>query len=153
MDRQNDVSMKYVVGFAFSPDMENVLLIRKQRPEWQCGFLNGIGGKVEPGELPLEAMTRECAEESGLRIPEKDWTYIVRMDSRKNVICFYYTTAAISTAVQLTDEELVVAKTLHSQTMPVIDNLRWMIPFCIYIHTRNKSIFPLHSILPLHIHE
>ena len=36
---------KYVVGFMFSPDKQFVALIRKNRPEWQAGKLNGIAGK------------------------------------------------------------------------------------------------------------
>jgi 8-oxo-dGTP pyrophosphatase MutT (NUDIX family) len=29
-----------------------VLLIEKQKPAWQRGKLNGVGGKIEPGENP-----------------------------------------------------------------------------------------------------
>ena len=35
---------KWVVGFIFNSDMDHVLLINKNRPDWQIGFLNGIGG-------------------------------------------------------------------------------------------------------------
>jgi hypothetical protein len=38
--------VEYVVGFAFDTD-GRVALIRKNRPEWQAGRLNGIGGHVE----------------------------------------------------------------------------------------------------------
>ena len=62
---------RYVVGFVFC--QEAVLLIRKARPKWQAGKLNGVGGKIEPGELPLAAMVRECREESGLEIPPHAW--------------------------------------------------------------------------------
>lgn len=34
---------KYVVGFAFDLTLTMVALIRKNRPEWQMGLLNGIG--------------------------------------------------------------------------------------------------------------
>jgi hypothetical protein len=34
----------YVVGFLFSPSGAEVVLIRKARPSWQSGLLNGIGG-------------------------------------------------------------------------------------------------------------
>ena len=42
----------------FSENDTDVLLIEKQDPAWQKGFLNAVGGKIEPGEQPLEAMTR-----------------------------------------------------------------------------------------------
>ncbi len=59
------VQVEYVLGFMFSPDEKKVLLIWKNRPSWQAGKLNGIGGKVNPGETPLEAMEREFIEETG----------------------------------------------------------------------------------------
>lgn len=57
--------MRWSLGFALSEDGREVLLIRKDRPAWQAGRWNGIGGKVEPGEAPLAAMVREGLEEVG----------------------------------------------------------------------------------------
>lgn len=57
---------KYVVVFLFDKQFENVWLIEKQKPEWQKGCLNGIGGKIEEGEFPLQAAYRELEEESGV---------------------------------------------------------------------------------------
>ena len=37
---------EYVCGLLFSVDRTRVLLIRKRRPAWQAGRLNGVGGKV-----------------------------------------------------------------------------------------------------------
>lgn len=55
----------YVLGFCFNAALNKVVLIRKNRPQWQAGKLNGVGGHVEPWELPLGAMVREFREESG----------------------------------------------------------------------------------------
>src|SRR5690349_13991679 len=41
----------YALGFLFD-GTGRVVLIRKRRPAWQAGLLNGVGGKVEPGEAP-----------------------------------------------------------------------------------------------------
>lgn len=60
---------KYVCGFLFSTDYEHVVLIQKLKPAWQAGKLNGLGGKMEEGETPLQAMQREFKEECGLDIP------------------------------------------------------------------------------------
>ena len=37
-------TQQYVCGFLFSRDRARVLLIRKRRPAWQAGKLNGLGG-------------------------------------------------------------------------------------------------------------
>lgn len=71
--------MKYVVGFCFDHDLERVLLVRKARPEWQVGRLNGVGGKVEEGESPRAAMEREFAEETGGQGPVVEWAAYARL--------------------------------------------------------------------------
>lgn len=43
-----------------------VLVIEKNRPEFQRGRLNLVGGKVEPGETVSNAAVRELLEETGL---------------------------------------------------------------------------------------
>jgi 8-oxo-dGTP diphosphatase len=48
-----------------------VLLGRKKRGFGQ-GRIVGPGGKVEPGERPVEAAAREVAEETGLRVTPED---------------------------------------------------------------------------------
>jgi len=58
------VKHRYVVGFLFSEDQSRVLLVWKNRPAWQNGKLNGVGGKIEAGETPLQAMEREFKEET-----------------------------------------------------------------------------------------
>ena len=44
-----------------------VLLIRK-RKGFGAGKINGVGGRVEPGERPEEAAVREVFEEVGVRV-------------------------------------------------------------------------------------
>lgn len=58
---------EYVLGFAFSRDKCDMIVIEKQKPDWQKGKLNGVGGKVEPeDQSPLHAMVREFKEETGV---------------------------------------------------------------------------------------
>jgi 8-oxo-dGTP diphosphatase len=62
--------MDYVLGVIYDINRGYVLLIEKSKPDWQAGKLNGVGGKIEPGETPLEAMVRETDEETGLTVTE-----------------------------------------------------------------------------------
>ncbi len=45
---------------------DEILLIRKKRG-FGAGKINGPGGKVDPGETPLESALRETEEELGVR--------------------------------------------------------------------------------------
>jgi 8-oxo-dGTP diphosphatase len=66
----------YVCGFLFNPVNHPLLgvvdvkvaLIKKNRPKWQAGLYNGIGGKVEYGEEVNAAMEREFCEETSATI-------------------------------------------------------------------------------------
>lgn len=66
------MSKEYVVIFPQAYDAETlethnkVLLVEKQKPEWQKGLFNLVGGKIEAGEGPIDAAIRELHEESGL---------------------------------------------------------------------------------------
>lgn len=75
----------YSVGFLHND--YDVALIRKDRPAWQAGFLNGIGGKIEPGESPHDAMIRECHEEAGRFVGP--WDHFLTLEgTTARVYCF-----------------------------------------------------------------
>ena len=69
--------MKYSCGLIFNPDKTEVLLIRKNRPSWQFGVFNGIGGKVEGEETALQCMIRESKEET--TIIDENWREIAHL--------------------------------------------------------------------------
>lgn len=93
----------YCLGFAFNLERTHVLLIRKNRPRWMAGRLNGIGGKIEEGETPAQAMVRECLEEAGLAITEWD-AFGVMEGEDFEVTCFKAATDTIFDAKSMTDE-------------------------------------------------
>lgn len=72
------VQNTYVLGFAFDASFKHVLLVFKNRPSWQQGKLNGVGGHLEVGECPLSAMVREFKEETGIQTDVHDWYYTGR---------------------------------------------------------------------------
>ncbi len=69
----------YVLGFLFRDSRTSVVLIRKRKPKWQDGLLNGIGGKIEVGESPYEAMVREFREECGVDTSKSGWREYAEM--------------------------------------------------------------------------
>lgn len=93
----------YVLGFLFSPERRFVLLIRKNRPSFLAGRLNGLGGSVEPGETALAAMVREVEEEAGIRV--ESWHPVAVLRDRHFVMdVFAAFDSRIVDAVTCTDE-------------------------------------------------
>lgn len=72
---------EYVLAVAFSVDRRKILLIRKLTPEWQRGLLNGPGGKIEEGETPIQAMTREFKEETSVETTAEHWSSLGTIES------------------------------------------------------------------------
>src|SRR6187551_1822550 len=100
----------YACGFLFSPDRARVLLIRKRRPAWQAGKLNGVGGKIEPSDdSPLAAMTREFREEAGITI--ENWQEILTLTAPDWHTHFYRAFGDVAAARAITDEQLEVHPT------------------------------------------
>lgn len=95
----------YVLGFLLSPSHSDVVLIRKNRPKWQAGLLNGVGGKVEPGESPPEAMVREFREETGLETLQSQWREFAQLTGADFLItCFVTEDARWQSTATATDE-------------------------------------------------
>jgi len=121
--------MDYVLGFAFDCRCQQVLLIQKIKPEWQAGSLNGVGGKIEKGETPLEAMSRECWEESGIEI--EIWNEIPPMVGFNwKVHVFRAHTDRIFDFVNRTKEACGVYS-VNRLPLNVLNNLNWLIPMCL----------------------
>jgi 8-oxo-dGTP diphosphatase len=126
---------EYVVGFIFSIDFSRVLLVKKLRPAWQAGLLNGIGGKVEPGEDPLHAMVRECKEESGLEISAWSWKPVAIIQNPYARVHVYSTNIdylAPANVPETNDvgEKLRVTDVLDLYALETIRNLNFLIPLC-----------------------
>jgi 8-oxo-dGTP diphosphatase len=122
---------KYVLGVAMDHQGENVCLIRKRRPDWQAGLLNGVGGKVEVGETSHEAMVREFLEETGVRISD-EWFHTVTLSGgpdRPYLVHYYgcFTDLALKAHTR-TDEgvEVVPVSSLVGLRCELVDNLIWV---------------------------
>jgi 8-oxo-dGTP diphosphatase len=85
----------YVLGFAFD-DVGRVVLMRKNRPEWQKGRWNGVGGLIEGGETPQVAMAREFKEETGVDVHPAHWTKIGSMVGNSGWFVHVYTAKGVA---------------------------------------------------------
>lgn len=118
---------QYVLGFLFTTN-GHVWLIRKNKPEWQKGLLNGIGGKIEKGETPSQAMSREFAEEGGHAIGTWKWYGTLTDVYNYEVFCFY--TISDAEVTSMTDEKVELVS-LKKLPVDIIPNLSWLIPMAV----------------------
>lgn len=135
---------KYVLGFAFDEYNDHVVLIKKNRPEWQAGKYNGVGGKVEVGELHSEAMVREFHEETGILTEYKDWTYVgVLRDEFEEQFTIGIFAIKIDShwVTSMTDEEVVVVDPSTVNRYNAIPNLEFLIPMAkLVLETDHPSL-------------
>lgn len=124
----------YTAGFLFNEDEREVLLIRKNHPEWQKGRLNGIGGHFEDGETPIECMIREFKEETGLFI--HNWEEFAVISDEKEWKVHFFSAVTDNTTFNshrtMTDEEVIPVMFSYPGEgfkLPnnVMDNLDWLI--------------------------
>lgn len=119
---------KYVMGFMFDQRTNEVVLIRKNRPAWQAGKLNGVGGHIEEGETPSECMSREFLEETGVKIEPEQWAqFAVMFDPAFEVYCFYAHGDSWLCRTT-TDEEVVLRqrKDVLGPAQECIDSIPWL---------------------------
>lgn len=71
---------EFVLGFLFNNDYSKVVLIKKNRPSWMSGKLNGVGGKVENYDNTIfDAMSREFFEETGVQTINLEWVHVLML--------------------------------------------------------------------------
>ena len=128
-----------VVGFMYSNDLQSVLLIEKNKPEWQAGLLNGVGGKIEDGESPISAMIREFFEETGHTTISKDWEHCITYKFYDEKEETFYKVFFLAYMSDLSyeeinrlecpeDEELMTVRVDEISYYPTVTNLQWLVP-------------------------
>ena len=80
--------MRVVVGII--TDNKEILLLKKNNPDWQRGLYNGIGGKVELNTTPLETKIKKCQEELGVNI--SNWIELDSEISSSGIEIVYFLT-------------------------------------------------------------
>jgi 8-oxo-dGTP diphosphatase len=132
-------SNAYVCGFLTHRDegtaSQWVALIEKRRPTWQAGKLNGIGGKIETGESPRQAMVREFEEETGFHVD--DWRCFAILRHNENLIYMFTAEHDLVPLQQITDEAVDWYAVSIVSRPNVIANLRWLVPMAL---SGNKEV-------------
>lgn len=125
----------YVLGFYFYPDPPcKVVLILKKKPSWQKGFWNGVGGSVEKGEAPLQAMRREFQEETGAIV--SDWRLFSLLTGPGYCVSCY--SAMGQEDVRTTTDEIVRTFIVYQLPDTILPNLAYLIPMA--FDTTLKSV-------------
>lgn len=130
--------IKATLAFVFNETLDQVLLIEKQKPPQHAGLLNGLGGKVENGETHLECVTREIAEEAGLRIEPEKWLPVGQMNWSNWEVSIW--TSVIGSKAPITFPESGV-NWYPVENLPknIITNLSWLIPLAVDINLKAKN--------------
>jgi 8-oxo-dGTP pyrophosphatase MutT (NUDIX family) len=149
----------YVVGLLFNRTKDRIYLIRKRRPSWQAGKLNGFGGHIEPSDAsPLDAMDRETHEETGLQPGHTNWhptvTLIGVSPKAEDEYCIHFFAGFLfSNFIEpesRTDEKIEAHSVVHVVTREdLLQNLRWLIPLSLDPATKGDT----RIVYPITIHE
>jgi 8-oxo-dGTP diphosphatase len=132
---------KYVVGFMFDPTLSKVVLIRKGKPEWQQGLLNGVGGKVGDnisGETPEQAIHREFKEEAG--VEGLNWAKYLTLKTPHSELHFFRAVGNVHKATTQTEEDVNVFD-VHDvmDRCDTIPNLRWCVQMARTFHFGERA--------------
>lgn len=122
----------FTLGFIFSPSFDRVLLMHKNRPDWQAGKVNGIGGKVEGDESLVACMVRETFEETGLNIPDEKWSQVGQFGADTWTVFVYCSVfTGDQASIESKTDERVEWFRVDQIPENAIENLNWMIPICV----------------------
>lgn len=67
-----DFEIRYTLAFCLTES--HVLMLRRIKPP-NAGLWNGLGGKLEAGETPVQNIKREIFEEAGIEIEVNEQSY------------------------------------------------------------------------------
>jgi len=144
----------YVCGFCFDLEKTKVVLIKKERPDWQKGKLNGVGGHVEKYDDDIYcAMEREFFEETGLNIDERNWAKFSIYIAVDYIVHFMKTfNSEIENVKTTTDEEIgvysipLLNSILNEETtLETIPNLKWLIPMALDNNILTAQIYNIYN--------
>lgn len=132
----------YVCGFMFGLRSPRVVLIHKNRPPWQAGKLNGVGGKIEGDEEPKHAMVREFREEAGFHFEGWRLFCTIELSRGGRIYCYTASTDLFGQAETRTDEEIETFHLGEISDLNTMPNVQWLIPMALsFLHGEKSRSF------------
>ena len=95
-----------VKGIIFNREYDSILLIQRSNDDSVgANSWEGVGGNIECGEIPEEALKREIREETGLtEIAVKKVVYVTLVNANEPYLIIAYICESQTEAVSLSDE-------------------------------------------------
>lgn len=129
---------KLIAKAALFNDKGELLLLRRSKTDkTRPGEMDFVGGSIDPGESPTEAVLREIAEEVGLNITEKDVALVYSAtdfyEEVNRVRFLYVGTISGDPTITLSDEHdkyewLPLARVFERYNHPVwVGGLRYLL--------------------------
>lgn len=141
--------LRYTI--CFIKQGNKILLLNREKPDWM-GMWNGVGGKIEAGETPIENIKREIYEETGIEIEKVEDKGIVTwtVDGVKTGGMHLYLVELPMTVLyetpRKTDEGILDWKEidwiLHPDNIGVAHNIPYFLP----IMLREDSCYEHHCV-------
>lgn len=157
---RSDQKIPQTVGFIFNHDLTQVLLIRKNRPAWQKGKLNGIGGNSDPlkdkdpGYVQInydKSFIREAKEETGLLLDMKKLMHIGFMGKGKKreqtIEIYAYRLNKSQVPKQQTDETITWFSPLHLPLTLCVPDVLFLVPYAKHVLNCMSSLSTANLIL------
>lgn len=117
--------IEYVSGFLFNENKNKVVLVIKNRPDFQRGKINAVGGKIEENESPIKAITREFWEETGLYFT--NWEKFCEFERKSCILHFFRGTYSnIDEVKTKTDEKIIVLDLNYIDVFDRLPNFDWV---------------------------
>jgi 8-oxo-dGTP diphosphatase len=150
-------NLRYTVCFLTRDD--HVLMLLRNKPPNQ-GLWNGVGGRIERGESPLESVLREVQEETGFSLANARFAGLLTWDGFEieDGGLYIFTASAPPGDFQPCDEGLLawqprpwvlsapqVVENIHYFGQPVLDGAP---PRLYHFEYRGNTILS-HQVLPL----
>jgi len=137
-DLDNNKKLKdmthYTIGIYFNKSFTHVVLILKNRPQWQKGLHNFPGGHKESHESIKECITREFEEECGIKTMFDDWWFIGEIYNNKNDYTVSILTAIkeeVHGDIKTNEDQIVKWVPVNQLPKKRIANIQWLVFFAL----------------------